>query len=177
MQQALDNVLLDVRSNPNDVTGESPFFRMFCREMNSKLSLLSISGDDRVVGRSRDLVKEYALRKSVVKDFKPGETVLLRKSRKEPYKHCGKFLRKVGRFTYEVEMNGRSCVFNQANMKLCVGTVDFDLNDRLDEAYEDAAQREPVAIAPPVVPVPKSVPVPLRRSARQRQAPNRLTYQ
>jgi hypothetical protein len=111
-----------------------------------------------------------------LKDFKPGDAILLRKARKEPYKHSGKIIRKVGEFTYEVETNGRTCVFNQANIKLCERGIDMDLNDRLDEAYEEAVQREPVAIAPPVVRAPNAVPVPLRRSARQRRAPDRLTY-
>ena len=111
-----------------------------------------------------------------MRDFQPGEAVLIRKCRKEHYKHEGSVVRKVGRFSYEVEIDGRIGVFNQANLKPCGGKVDLDLNECLDKAYGDAAQREPVSVAPPVVPVPDSVNVPLRRSLRQRRAPSRLAY-
>ncbi|MCH9664249.1 MAG: DDE-type integrase/transposase/recombinase [Gammaproteobacteria bacterium] len=56
LQAAIDKVLFDIRSTPNAITGDTPFFRLFSHNMRTKLSLLTKSD---VFSASRDASKEY----------------------------------------------------------------------------------------------------------------------
>ena len=38
LESAIDQVLYDIRSSPSDITGETPYFRLFGRPMSTKLS-------------------------------------------------------------------------------------------------------------------------------------------
>lgn len=189
-QQVLDNVLFDVRSSANDVTGETPFYRMFGREMSTKLSYLSVDGECYVKSRSRDVRAEYSRRRAVVKNFRPGEMVMVRKVCREPFKFKAKIIRKIGAYSYEVDMDGRSCVYNQSNLKRLLD-ADFDEDARAEEAYEDAVarslgdvdkrEREQASVGPSSERVPEvlevpEVSVPLRRSTRIRKQPQRFGF-
>lgn len=165
LQQALDCVLFDVRSSANDVTGESPYFRLFGREMSTKLSLTSV-GDFRVVGRKRNLKEEYLSRKAVNKHYEPGQTVFVRKLVKEPYKYEGKIIKRVGNHNYEVEVNGRRSTYNQSNLKLRFDT-DTD-NYFADLAYDDVCRTSSSN--------PKDSPFIPRRSSRVRKQPIRFCH-
>ena len=76
LQMALDNVLFDIRATPNDINGHTPFFRLFGREMYTKLSKLAMK-DVRVVGRKRSARNKYAKKQSIVKNYEPGQSVLV----------------------------------------------------------------------------------------------------
>ena len=185
-QQVLDNVLFDLRSSANNVTGETPFYRMFRREMSTKLSYLSVDGEGNVKSRSRDMRAEYSKRRAVVKNFKPGEMVMVRKVCGEPFQFKARIMRKVGAYSYKVNMDGRSCIYNQTNLKRLLDP-DFDLDMRAEEAYEDAAERslgdvgkrrrEQASVGPSSECVPKvPVLVPLRRSTRILMKPQRFGF-
>ena len=77
----LDNVLFGIRCSPNDVNGETPYFRMFNREMNTKLSKLQTSPDIQISARKRDVIGEYSKKKSIVRDYEIGQKVLVRKQK------------------------------------------------------------------------------------------------
>ena len=184
LQQALDEVLFDVRSSPNDMNGETPFYRLFGKEMSSKLSRIAVSSNGKVVGRRRMARTEYAGRRSVRKSHEPGQSVLVRKLAKEPYRWKGKVLRKVGNYCYEVEINGRSNVYNQANLKHAGICVDDRAYERADDAYDDVdvgplrADALPAELSPSRFHRPPECPAPTlpRRSARFRKPPDRLIY-
>ena len=120
LQTALDNILFNIRSSPNDVTGKSPFFRLYGREMSTRLSKIAVS-QTQVVCRPRDVSKEYEKKWSITKNYEPGQRVLVRKQEKQPYKHEGVVVRKVGQYTYEININNQLCRYNQSHMKLKVG--------------------------------------------------------
>lgn len=117
LSEALHTVLLDIRSTPNDVTGETPFWRFFNRPMRTKLSLLSVSDDENgPTSRPRDVVAEYSQR-GREKTYHEDDFVLARKGDGQPFNTPGKIMRRVGRYTYEVFINGRRRRYNQRNLK------------------------------------------------------------
>ena len=113
LQQALDNILYTIRSSPNDVTGYTPFFRLYGREMSTSLSKLKVTDEPKaLVCRPRNVAGEYERKWSIVKSYSPGERVLVRKQNRQPYAHEGVVIGKVGDFTYEIELEGRLCRYN-----------------------------------------------------------------
>ena len=65
LQQLIWKVLLDVRSSPNEVTGETPFFRMTGRNMVIPLQAVkTIVEPPHVKEVRRDITKSYAQRNS-----------------------------------------------------------------------------------------------------------------
>lgn len=79
-------MFFDVRSLANDVSGETPFYKMFGRNMSTKLFCLSVGGQGIVYNRSGNVRAEYSKRRAVVRNFRPGELDLLRKDCREPFK-------------------------------------------------------------------------------------------
>ena len=62
-----------IRSTPNDVMGQTPFFRLYSREMNTKLVTLGVSPTKPVSSRMRDVAAEYSKCWSTVKHYTPGQ--------------------------------------------------------------------------------------------------------
>ena len=111
LQKAIDNILLNVRSSPNDVTGETPFYRFYGREMHIKLTKIAMT-PTQLVCRPRNVAREYAAQWSIMKHYEPGQSVLVRKQTRQPYAHEGVVIRKVGKHTYEIKMDGKLCRYN-----------------------------------------------------------------
>lgn len=133
---AVDQVLYDIRSSPSDVTGETPFSRLFNRPMSTKLSCLN--GVPRSPNcRNRDVQSEYAKRYSRSRIYEDGQRVLIRKGDGKPFIHEGEVCRQVGRYTYLVRLGGRIVCYNQRNMKPLYGKgVSLDEYEEADKAYD-----------------------------------------
>ena len=135
LQQALDNILHTIRSSPNDVTGLLLFSSVWKRDVDKKLSVHD--KPKALVCRPRNVAGEYEKKWSTVKSYSPGERVLVRKQSKQPYLHEGVVTGKVGDFTYELELDGERCWYNQSHLKSVKGEVPNDA-DWAEQAYDEA---------------------------------------
>lgn len=97
---ALEQALFDIRSLPHEGTGKSPFFLMFGREMNTKLSQLSISKLRSYSCQQKQYKKIYKNKdfrhKAKYIHFRPGDPVTFRRGRDDKYVHNGTILRPAG---------------------------------------------------------------------------------
>lgn len=145
LESAIDQVLYDIRSSPNDITGETPFMRLFNRPMSTKLAQLN-DQDAAPVMRKRNVDSEYAKRwASKDKNYKPGQSVLVRKGDRQPFDVQGIIKRTIGKYTYVVEINGREVRYNQRNLKPSGGYFpNVDCYDA-DRAYDDVTPIHVVA--------------------------------
>ena len=142
LQQALDNILYTMRSSPNDVNGFTPFFRLYGREMSTRLSKLNVMDESKMLTcRPRNVAREYEKKWSIIKSYLPGEKVLVRKQNKQPYLFQGVVIGKVGDFTYEIELGGKRCRYNQSHLKPAKGDIDKD-TEWAEQAYDEAAVPE-----------------------------------
>ena len=127
-----------IRSTPNDVTGQTPFFRLYGREMNTKLAKLGVSPTKPVSSRTRDVAAEYSKRWSTVKHYTPGQRVLVRKQPGQPYMQEGVVVCAIADHTYEIKIGGAYRRYNQSHLKtlhdnLELGLEDIDANRAYDE--------------------------------------------
>lgn len=132
-RESLNIVLRDIRSTPNEVTGETPFYKFFGRSMKTKLSRLAITDDLRPTCCKRNIVSEYSKRGGCKKSYNAGDTVFLRKGDKTCFKTVGVVSKQIGPFTYEVNIDGYIRKYNQRHMKPAGSTI---INPNY--AYEDA---------------------------------------
>ena len=172
---AIDKVLYDLRSSPHEVTGATPFARMFGRSMRTKLSQITVH-DSSPSTVPRDLTTDYRNR-FVPREvqYQPGERVLCRKGRTEKFfTHPAEIQRRVGRGAYEVRVpNGQTRVYNQCNLKrvspssyndpaLCENDLPvFDADDCEVPNLQEPENRSPAYVIP-------------RRSQRACRMPSRL---
>ena len=153
LQAAVDKALFDIRSTPNSMTGETPFFRFFSRTMRTTLSQLTNS---RVSSASRDASKEYRNKyKGRVIQYRPNDLIFYRKGAKELFSGRGKIIRSAGKNAYEIlTENNLTRVYNQCDLKrrFDEGNVDYNFaNDLYDHAVSSAVPKQPVFFdtAPP----------------------------
>lgn len=133
---AIDQVLYDIRSSPNDVTGVTPFFRLFHRPMPTKLSRLHDTLKSSSY-RDRNVKNEYAKRFSRSRSYEDGQRVLFRKGEGKPFIHEGEIQRQVGKYTYLVSVDGRAVRYNQRNIKPLYGeSLSMDNYEEADKAYD-----------------------------------------
>ena len=139
LESAIDQVLYDIRSSPSDITGETPYFRLFGRPMSTKLSRVNDCSNAPVM-RKRFVKAEYAKRwSSVDKNYQPGEHVLVRKGDGHAFEYRGLVKRKLGKYTYLICLNGRDVKYNQRNLKPFKGVwMESDCDDAA-KAYDDVA--------------------------------------
>ncbi len=178
LQQALAVVLKNVRSTANDITGASPHFRMFNREMRTKLTSLAINARNiRVTNRKRNAAVEYAKKRSCVQTYRPGQPVFVRKQ-KQPYDFEGVIVQPKGRCSYEVNINGRIGLYHQSHLKTRNRHAEFlqtseelvDAERAYDEAHDTSEPQRP-AVEPQV-----DLPT-VRRSSRVVVQPKRFIYE
>ena len=62
----------------------------------------------------------------------------MRKQNKQPYLHEGVVISKVGDFTYEIELEGKRCIYNQSHLKSLKGEVQAEM-DWAESAYDEVA--------------------------------------
>lgn len=182
LQKVLDNIMFNIRSFPHDVTGQTPYFRLYGREMSSKLSKLSLTSGNNATCRKRNIPVEYGKKWTISREYKDGQQVFVRKGKGEPYKYVGVIIRKIGNGTYECEVEGRVCRFNQSHLKPRVSKTDqYDLENAL-KAYDSVVSKP---IGNDVVNAPNddvrpftevTSPPTLRRSTRSRHLPDRFIY-
>ena len=80
--------MLAIRSSPNDVTGQTPFFRLYGCEMVAKLTKLT-GNNNPIVCHTQNVASEYKKLWSTTKVYRPGQRVLVWKKHKQPYIHEG----------------------------------------------------------------------------------------
>ena len=138
LEAAIDQVLFDVRSSANYVNGETPFQRFFNRPMLTEVSMLN---DKPIspVSRKRSVKQEYSSKYSRIRNYNLGQRILIRKGDGQPYIQEGKIVRKIRKYTYLVDLDGRHARYNQRNIKPLHGqgiSRDFSA----DLAYDDVSQ-------------------------------------
>ena len=116
LQAAIDKVLFDIRSTPNAITGDTPFFRLFSRNMRTKLSLLTKSD---VFSASRDASKEYRNKYlGRIVQYYPNDFIFYRKGAGQLFSGRGKIIRSAGKNAYEIlTENNLTRVYNQCDLK------------------------------------------------------------
>ena len=115
--KAIQKVLYDLRSTPHDVTGETPFFRLFGRPMPTKLSIALQIDSASPTCRTRSAHDEYSKRWHTRKTYRPGDSVLVRKGDRQPFLQKGVISRQVSRFTYEIDLGNYTRRYNQRHLK------------------------------------------------------------
>ena len=118
LKRAIEKVLYDLRSSPHDMTGETPFFRLFGRPMPTKLSRCVESDPISPTYRTRSAKDEYEKRwhtKST--PYKAGDIVLARKGDKKPFLHKGVIIKQVAQYTYKIDFGGYTRTYNQRHLK------------------------------------------------------------
>ena len=117
---AIEKVLYDLRSSPHEVTGATPYEKMFGRPMRTKLSQITLH-DQSPSTVPRDIEADYSKR-FVPREvqYQAGDQVLCRKGRTEKFfTHPAEISKRVGRGAYQVKLpNGYFRVYNQCNLKL-----------------------------------------------------------
>lgn len=142
---ALQTVLRDIRSTPNDVTGETPFQRFFNRPMQVDLSRLSVSDNNQgPTSCSRNVRREYAKKWSISdRNYQLGDYVLVRKGDKAPFSVPGRISGRVGKYTYDVTINGDLKRYNQRNLKPCVDPPNEEALLNYDLVEDDSPVNSP----------------------------------
>ena len=128
---AIEKVLYDLRSSPHEVTGVTPYERMFGRPMRTKLSQLT-DHEHSPSTVPRDIKADY--RKRFVPrevQYHTGDKVFCRKGRTEKFfTHPAEIQKRVGRGAYQVKLpNGYLRVYNQCNLKHSPPSADTDQSD------------------------------------------------
>ena len=145
LELAVATVLFEVRSTPNEISGCSPFERLFGRPMRTQLSVLVPSGDEPAT-RMKPRKVDYSLRKGVERNYSAGDQVLVRRGKGQPFHYKGRVLHGKGQHTFLIEFDsGRKAVVNQYHLKLLAADVDGGLEndakqvvDSVWDAFESA---------------------------------------
>ena len=147
LHAAIDKVLFDIRSTPNSMTGDTPFFRFFSRRMRTKLSLLSQS---EVSTSPRNAVKEYRNKfRGRLVSYQPNDLVYYRKGAGQLFSGKAKILDVVGKNAYEILTdNNLVRVYNQCDLKpRCDQSHDCPDYQLANEQY-DSISREQMDTTP-----------------------------
>ena len=132
---AIQKVLYDLRSSTNDVTGETPFYRLFGRDMDTRLSRIRDGPTKQVTSRPRNVAQEYRKKWSVHRNYKIGSSVAMRKGDGTPFDQFGIVSGRRGKKSYEVRADdGRVRIYNQRNLKALTALPVHD------HSYEEAEQ-------------------------------------
>ena len=70
-------------------------------------------------------------------NYDVGQRVLYRKGDGKPFLHEGQILKKVGRYTYSVSIDGRVVRYNKRNLKPLFGSSSSEQDDQAVRAYDD----------------------------------------
>ena len=155
LEEAITQVMGDIRSSPHEMTGETPFHRLFGRQMRTKLSLLQVgtSPEKGPAVPARDATAEYIRksRKAVHRTYKVGDTVAFRTGMKQPFTGRGTILKRLSNRTYEVQIHAgqgeRIAKYNKFHLKPINDTLSADSELDEQEAAYDAVLDD---VPPPV---------------------------
>ena len=169
--KAIQKVLYDLRSSPHDMTGETPFYRLFGRPMPTRLSRIVQNDTSSPSSRTRCAESEYRKHWHTSRSYKPGDQVLVRKGDKQPFLQKGVIEKQVAQYTYKVDLGNHTRVYNQRHLKSLAPETHthtyFEDYQTADEAYDSTNPPE----APPES---SSANQPSRRSARTRKPVDRF---
>lgn len=117
-EEGLRIVLRDIRSTPNDMTGETPFHRMFGREMRTRIGNM-IPGHRPLTVPARDTEKEYSKMKEsrVHRKYKTGDQVKYRLGRGKPFMYEGIILSQVRQRTFKLKTANGVRIVNQYHLR------------------------------------------------------------
>jgi hypothetical protein len=142
LQACLYRILFDIRSTPNEVTGQTPFFLLTGRVMRTKISTLQVRGlPNRVTVPPKDISKFYNAKKTTLKKYPVGTNVLVRRGAGSKFSHQGVISEVINPTTYRIKFpSGREATYNQFHMKAIVHPVQ-DHNDSI-AAYDYVANQQ-----------------------------------
>ena len=144
LQACLYQILFDIRSTPNEVTGQTPFFLLTGRVMRTRISTLQVRGlPNRVTVPPKDISKFYNSKKTTLKKYPVGTKVLVRRGAGEKFTLQGLIVKVINPTTYRIKFpSGREATFNQFHLKAVVHPIP----DRSDcvAAYEYVANRQAI---------------------------------
>lgn len=139
---ALQQVLLDIRSTPHAMTGQTPAKLFLARELRTKLSSLCIDTSN-LSAPKRSAIKEYDKlnKKSRCVNYSEGDMILYRKGKGQTFIHKGKIVKRLGLYTYLLaDENGQHRTYNQCDLKRRF--EDGRSHEIALDAYEDACDRQ-----------------------------------
>lgn len=173
LNTAIDRILYDIRSCPHEMTGQTPFYRMFGRSMRTKMSELMFSS---ATSSGRNVESEYVKRgNSRIVNYKPGDAVYVKKGFTEShFCHPAIVLKCVGRGAYKVKFYDDSVrVYNQRFMKRRFKKEvdsydDLMIDSALNEVDHRSGASSDITSIPPVCEEPV-----IRRSTRMRTKPRK----
>jgi len=144
-EAAIDKVTFDIRSTPNAMTGETPFYRFFSRPMRTKLSLLS---ECTASSSSRNASKEYANKYTGrVVSYKVNDRIFYRKGYGTLFNGKGKIIGVAGKNSYKIlTENNLTRVYNQCDLKRRYENntpVDYDYANDL---YDSVPEQLPIQV-------------------------------
>ena len=157
LQACLYQILFDIRSTPNEVTGQTPFFLLTGRVMRTRISVLQVRGHpNRVTVPPKDISKFYGSKKVTLKKYPVGTNVLVRRGVGNKFTQQGIITKVINPTTYRIKFpSGREATYNQFHLKANVHPV----QDRSDgiAAYEYVANQQARQLQrPPSGPAPTS---------------------
>ena len=144
----------------------------------SKLSC--IEKLQQVVTPKRNVVKEYAKKKSILRLYEVGDRVLVRRGPSEFFHRGGTVIKIIGIATFQVKFDdGWISTCNQFNMKpvdkFAATDLVQDIQDDAERAYDDATAAVEVPLVPVQVPDVQKTPMQGQRYPRRiRQQTRRL---
>ena len=140
LKTAMQKVLFDIRNSPTAVHGETPFSRLFKRQVRSEFSPLSLA-DTAITASARNYRELYSKvnrrRKASILNFEEGEKVLLRQGRSSKFTLPATIVRKKGKGSWLVQTPYGLRTYNQYHF-----VRDFDpapdsqLMELQDDAYD-----------------------------------------
>ena len=119
LQSCLYKILFDIRSIPNEVTGQTPFFLLTGRVMRTKISNLQVSGlPNQVAVTPKDINKYYSSKKTLLRKYKVGTNVLVRRGAGNKFTQKGVITKVINPTTYRIKFpSRREAMHNQFHLK------------------------------------------------------------
>ena len=140
LKLAVEKVMFDIRNSPTTVHGETPFSRLFKRQIRSEFSPLSLA-DAAITAPTRNYRDLYdrvnKRRKASTLDLGVGERVLLRQGRTSKFTTPATIVKRRGKGSWLVQTSRGLRTYNQYHIVRDPGpTPDFRLVERQDAAYD-----------------------------------------
>ena len=144
---ALSRTLLDIRTTPNAMTGQTPVKIFLGREIRTKESLLMKQTSKRSAP-TRSARDEYSkLFATKIRSYSPGDLVVYRKGQ-STFQFVGKVVDKINDVAYRIIDidSGREATYNVRDLKPYVGNKYNSLQEAL-EAYDNVIPVEPQMVS------------------------------
>ena len=141
LKLAVEKVMFDIRNSPTAVHGETPFSRLFKRQVRSEFSPLSLT-DTAITASSRNYHELYnrinRRRNASTLTFQVGERVLLRRGRTSKFTTPATIVKRCGRGSWLVQTSQGLRTYRLSQMSLRISFLiykktnkDTDMNQVL----------------------------------------------